>query len=181
MTWTKYVTDVITWLTGGGFTLLVAVLINNRKSIFGLLENIADHTKTKGDNELLARIKAEAQTQVTAVQHSSYSGSEQKELAVKKLIELAKDFDVDLDSEKAKDYVEEAYQLNYGVNKPVDKSAKANEQAQLIKQITSTAEKMDVENPPAVQLDNGDLIEINGQQYTISSNDNGEITLTKKA
>ncbi|GAX07047.1 hypothetical protein IWT25_02395 [Secundilactobacillus pentosiphilus] len=177
MAWTKYVTDVITWLTGGGFTLLVAVLINNRKSIFGLLENIADHTKTKADNDLLERIKAEAQTQVTAVQHSSYSGSEQKELAVKKLIELAKDFDVDLDSNKAKDYVEEAYQLNYGVNK----SVKANEQAQLVKQITSTAEKMDAENPPAVQLDDGDLIELNGQQYTISTNDNGEITLTKKA
>ena len=58
---------------------------------------------------------------------------------------------------------------------------KANEQAQLVKQITSTAEKMDAVNPPAVQLNDGDLIELNDQQYTISSNDNGEITLTKKA
>jgi len=181
MTWTKYVTDVITWLTGGGFTLLVAVLINNRKSIFNVLEAVADHTKTKADNDMLERIKSEAQTQVTAVQHSSYSGSEQKELAVKKLVELAKNFDVDLDTDKAKDYVEEAYQLNYGVNKSADKSVKANEQAQLVKQITSTAEKMDAVNPPAVQLNDGDLIELNDQQYTISSNDNGEITLTKKA
>ncbi|MCH5463186.1 hypothetical protein HC026_11180 [Lactobacillus sp. LC28-10] len=176
----KYITDVVTWLTGGGFTLLVALLVNNRKSIFSLLENIADHTKTKADNDLLTRIKAEAQTQVTAVQHSSYSGSEQKELAVKKLIELAKDFDVDLDSDKAKDYVEEAYQLNYGTKKPaIDKTS--TDQTKLIQDITSTAQKIEAVNPPAVQLDNGDLIELNNQQYTINSNETGEITLTKKA
>lgn len=183
MNWTKYVTDVIAWLTGGGFTLLAGLFIKNRKSIFDLLDKIADQTKTKSDNEVVDRLKALSSTLVTSVQPTGYSGSEQKAMAVSKLTELAKDFNVDLDSDKAKDYIEEAYQLIYGVKKAVDKpdSAKADVQTDAVKQVTAEAQKLEAENPPAIQLDNGDLIEINDVQYKLGTDSNGAITLTKKA
>ncbi|MCH5461485.1 hypothetical protein HC026_02075 [Lactobacillus sp. LC28-10] len=180
MNWTKYLTDAITWLTGGGFTLLVAIFIKNRSSIFDLLEKVADQTKTKKDNEVVDHLKALSSTLVTSAQPTSFSGSEQKAMAVSKLTELAKDFNVDLDSDKAKDYIEEAYQLIYGVNKSADKQPLA-EQTKLVQDITSTAEKLDADNPPAIQLDDGDLIELNDCQYTLGTNEAGEITLTKKA
>lgn len=179
MNWTKYLTDVITWLTGGGFTLLVAIFIKNRSSIVDLLEKVADQTKTKKDNELVDRVKALSSTLVTSAQPTSFSGSEQKAMAVSKLTELAKGFDVDLDSDKAKDYIEEAYQLIYGVNKPTDKQP-SDEQTKLVQAVTATAKKVDAENPPAIQLDDGDLIELNDKQYTLGTNEVGEITLTKK-
>lgn len=179
MNWTKYVTDVVTWLTGGGFTLLVGLFIKNRKSIFDLLDKVADHTKNKTDNEVVDRLKALSSTLVTSAQPTGYSGSEQKAMAVSKLTELAKDFNVDLDSDKAKDYIEEAYQLIYGVKKATE--AKPNEPSDAVKQVTAEAQKLEAENPPAIQLDNGDLIEINDVQYKLGTDSNGAITLTKKA
>lgn len=191
MNWTKYVTDVVTWLTGGGFTLLVGLFIKNRKSIFDLLDKVADHTKLKADNEVIDRLKALSSTLVTSAQPTGYSGSEQKAMAVSKLTELAKDFNVDLDSDKAKDYIEEAYQLIYGVKKVTDKptsgqvkslvSKGIDDQAQLVKDVMTKAGTLDVENPPAIQLGAGDLVEINNVEYTLGTDSNGAITLTKKA
>ncbi|WP_268914137.1 hypothetical protein [Lentilactobacillus sp. SPB1-3] len=122
----KIVTDAFTWLISGGATLVLAWFLKNRRVLFGILQTFADHTKTKKDNELIARLKADAETLVTAIQPFDLPGTEQKAMASQRLITSAKRFGKDITPQQANDYIEEAYQKNYGITKPVVKGGDIN-------------------------------------------------------
>lgn len=113
---TSFINHVISWLVGGGSTLLFAWFIKNRRALFNILETFADHTKTKKDNELISRLKADAETLVTAIQPYDIPGTEQKSMAAQRLQTAAKRFGKDITPQQANDYIEEAYQKNYAIN-----------------------------------------------------------------
>lgn len=178
MNWTKIISDALNWLIGGGGTLTLAVILKNWPKIIGALENFADQTKTNKDNQVVDRIKSTAQTLVTAIQPLALPGADQKKLASQRLVELAKDFNADLDSDKANDYIEEAYQLNYGVAKATTSEATQLTSGDAVKAVQVAAADYDLTNPPAITLADGDAVKIGDKTYTLNTS-NG-ITLTAK-
>jgi len=113
----KIVTDAFTWLISGGATLLIAWFLKNRRVLFGILQTFADHTKTKKDNEIIDRLKKDAETLVTAFQIYELPGDEQKAMAARRLMQVTNKTGKKITRQQANEYIEEAYQKNYGVNK----------------------------------------------------------------
>ncbi len=177
MTWTNYVNDAITWLAGGGVTAAAAVLVTKSKTLFKLIDLIADHTETKKDNEILAAVKSKAVTYASAVEPLLMPGNDQKKVAVANLIEWGKTINQDLSTEQANNYIEEAYQTVIKANK-FDNDKMQEEQAAELAKVQEAVEA-DPEIP-AIHLDDGDKVEINGTKYVLGSGDNGAITLQEK-
>lgn len=164
--------------TGTIVIFLILALAVFKKGL-DLAQVIADHTKTKTDNEIIAQLKSFAQTAVTAVEAIPVPGNEQKSKAVTDIVDAAKNANLDISREEASKYVEEAYQLVYGKNKAKIKLSATPAQKQALTAVTQAADTVDPKNYP-VHLDNADYVEINGQAYQLSVADNGQISLTKE-
>lgn len=163
--------------TGTILVFLILALAAFKKAL-DVAQVIADHTKTKTDNEVIAKLKAFAQTAVTAVESLPVPGNEQKSKAITDIIDAAKKANIDISQDEASKYIEEQYQLIYGVKKPAAKLSDTPEQKQALADVKAAAEKVDPLDYP-IHLDDGDNIEISGKTYKLSaSEDTKQISLT---
>ncbi|GED95536.1 hypothetical protein LBSP_20960 [Lentilactobacillus buchneri subsp. silagei] len=199
----KYIFD---FLNSGGFLAALFIFAFGVKKFLDVAQVVADHTKTKKDNEVLDKLKAYAKTAVTFAQSLPVPGNEQMDAAKRALVQWAKGVNYDLSDSEAQKFAEEQYQLIYGQNKlkkvttPITttvnipgysdakKVAKsvtaatskmAEEQAQALADINDKAAETDPTDYP-IKLETGDLLEINGQQFKLNTDDDNKITLTKE-
>lgn len=177
--------DIFDFLNSGGFIAAILVFAFVAKKFIDVAQVIADHTKTKKDNEVLDKIKAYAKTAVTFAQSLPAPGNDQMAAAKSLLVQWAKDANYDLSSDDAQKFAEEQYQLIYGKNKALTSSAStplktytpSTQQAKAVAEVTKLAAQVDPTDYP-IKLATGDLVEINGKAMKLNTDDSGKITLT---
>lgn len=195
--------SILDFFNSGGFLAALFIFGYGVKKIIDVAQVIADHTKTKTDNEMLDKLKAFAKTSVTFAQSLPIPGNEQMDASKKALIQWAKEANYDLSDSDAQKFAEEQYQLIFGQHKmlkattltPLNTSnglsgkAVANkltqkvsdtldeQQAKLLAEVNDKAAQVDPADY-AIKLKTGDLVEINGKNMKLDTDDAGKITLT---
>lgn len=195
--------SILDFFNSGGFLAALFIFGYGLKKVIDVAQVIVDHTKTKTDNEMLDKLKAFAKTSVTFAQSLPVPGNEQMDASKKALIQWAKEANYDLSDSDAQKFAEEQYQLIYGQHKmlkattitPLNnsngldgkkagdrvanavKSTLAKQQDKLLAEVNEKANEVDPADY-AIKLETGDLVEINGKNMKLDTDDAGKITLT---
>lgn len=119
MSW-GHITDVFNWLMNGGITALVVLFLRYHRQIFDLIDTVVNHTATKTDNEIASKLKSTAATLVAVFESQPIPGTEKKQEASTRLMELADQFGKPLSQDEANDLIEEAFQTNIKPIQPTE-------------------------------------------------------------